>query len=309
MSLISFLDRFPDDEACIAHLEAIRWPGGVTCPHCGAVENAGRTGRFRYWQCRACRRQFTALLGTPMEGTHLPLRTWFAAIYLIASSSKGIAATKLAEQIGVSYKTAWFLGHRVRRMMQDDEALLRGVVEVDETYLGGKRRKGAASKRDSDDDQPKGRGGSRKGMVAVAVERAGKARAKKAGTHSEMTLANFVYRNVDRASVLVTDELPAYRWIGRKFPAHLRVNHSKDEWVRRDPLAAAVAHTNTAESFNATIKRKWIGVHHWWSIKHSNRYLAEIAFHWNRRKAGIEACVHALFSGAHGRLRWRECVA
>lgn len=309
MSLLTFLDRFPTEEACLAHLEGLRWPDGPVCPKCGAVGNAGRTGKPRYWQCRACRQHFTVLHGTPLEGTHLPLRAWFAAVYLVAASSKGIAATRLAEQIGVTYKTAWYLGHRLRRMMQDEDFILRGVVEADETYLGGKRRKGEASKRDKDDDQPKGRGGSRKVMVAVAVEREGRAKAKKAGTHSEMSLANFVRLNVDLGSVLCTDELPAYRWIGSKFPAHLTVNHSADEWVRRDPHAAADAHTNTAESFNATVKRAIIGVWHWFSIKHSDRYLCEIGFRWNRRKTKAEARVADMLGTAQGRLRWRECVA
>lgn len=315
MSLLAFLDRFPTEEACLAHLEGLRWPEGPICPKCGAVNDATKLPRPRYWMCRACRHQFTVLHGTPIEGTHLPLRTWFAAVYLVAASSKGIAATRLAEQLGVSYKTAWFLGHRLRRMMQDPGFVLRGVVEVDETYIGGKRRKGEASKRDSDDDQPKGRGGSRKTMVAVAVERGGKAKAKRAGTHSEMVgqrccpTANFVRLNIDLGSVLCTDELPAYRWIGSKFPAHLRVNHSADEWVRRDPHAAADAHTNTAESFNAILKRAIVGVWHWFSIKHTDRYVGEIAFRWNRRKARAEAKVADMLLAPHGRLRWRECIA
>jgi hypothetical protein len=124
-----------------------------------------------------------------------------------------------------------------------------------------------------------------------------------------MSLANFIWRNVDLGSVLCTDELPAYRWIGSKFPAHLRVTHSAEEWVRFDPLAAAIAHTNTAESFNATLKRAIIGVWHWFSIKHANRYLSEISFRWNHRKAKAEARITELLLSRHGRLRWRECIA
>ena len=251
---------------------------------------------------------FTVLHGTPLEGTHLPLRTWFAAMYLTCAASKGISSVKLAEHLDITQKSAWFLAQRIRRMMDDDATLLRGVVEVDETYLGGKRRKGRASQRDPEDDQPKGRGGGRKAMVVVASERKGKARAKRGPTHSECTIATFVYKTVDiRRSVLVTDELPAYRWIGRKFPAHLKVNHSRKEWTRHDPLAAAVAHTNTAESFNATIKRAIIGVWHWFSIKHADRYLAEIAYRWNARST--DARLAGLFATKAARLRWRECVA
>ncbi|WP_264186232.1 IS1595 family transposase [Hydrogenophaga taeniospiralis] len=203
----------------------------------------------------------------------MPLPTWFMAIYLIATSSKGVSAMVISRQLGISYKTAWFLCHRIRQLLADDDCTLKGIVEVDETYIGGKRRRDAKSKRDSDDDQPKGRGGSRKMMALTAVERDGKAKARKGRTHSERAIAGVVFYWLDRDAVLVTDELPAYRWIGKRFPAHLRVNHSRGEWSRRDPLAVACAHTNSVESFNATIKRAISGVRHWFSIKHADRYV------------------------------------
>ncbi len=128
-----------------------------------------------------------------MERTHLPLPTWFMAIYLIATSSKGVSAMVISRQLGISYKTAWILCHRIRQLLADDDSTLRGIVEVDETYIGGKRRRDAKSKRDSDDDQPKGRGGSRKMMAVTAVERDGKAKARKGRTHSERTIAGAVF--------------------------------------------------------------------------------------------------------------------
>lgn len=238
------------------------------------------------------------------------MRTWFTALYLVAASSKGISSVRLAEHLGVGQKTAWFLGQRIRRMMENNEDLLKGIVEADETYLGGKKRKkGQTSKRDPDDDQPVGRSGTRKSMVTVATERNGRARAAKGKTHSERTIAAFVLTNLDIGqTVLVSDELPAYRWIGSKFPAHLHVNHSKGEYVRRDPLAAAVAHTNTAKSFNATLKRAVIGVWHWFSIKHTNRYLNEVSFRWNHRRQSAQARLDGLFVGNTWRLRWKELV-
>jgi transposase-like protein len=191
MDLVSFLDRYPSQGACFAHFEAVRWPSGPVCPKCGVVNDALRLPkREGYWMCRACRAQFTVLHGTPMEGTHLPLRTWFGAIFLLATSSKGVSSMVISRQLGIGYKTAWFLTHRLRAMMEQDWEKLRGIVEADETYVGGKKRKkGQASKRDSDDDQPKGRGGSRKMMATVAVERGGKARVRKGRTHSERTIA------------------------------------------------------------------------------------------------------------------------
>lgn len=308
MSLIDFLDRFSDQEVCIAHLEAVRWPRGVTCPKCGEVGNALRLHRPGYWHCRGCRAQFSVLHDTPMEGTHLPLRTWFGAIYLTATSSKGVSAMVLSRQLDIGYKTAWFLGHRLRNLMKQDWDTLKGIVEVDEVYLGGKRRKNQTSRRDSDEDQPKGRGGSRKAMVVVGVERSGRAKAKRGGTHSERTIADFIYRNVDRRSALMTNDLPAHHWIGQKFSAHLAVNHTKGEYTRFDPLAVGPAHVNTAESFNAILKRAWVGVWHWLSIKHCHRYLDQVVFHWNHRKADVAMRLADIFTARGRRLRFRECV-
>ena len=306
---MAFLDRFPDQEACIAHLEAVRWPKGTVCPKCGEIGNSLKLPRPGYWQCRSCRAQFNVVNGTPMEGTHLPLRTWFGAIFLTATSGKGVSAMVLSRQLDIGYKTAWFLAHRIRNLMTQDWEALRGLVEVDEVYLGGKRRKkNQTSRRDSDDDRPRGRAGTRKAMVVAGVERGGKAKVKRGRSHAERTIAEFVYRHVDRSSTLLTDDLPAYRWIGRKFRAHLAVNHTKGEYARFDPLAAAPAHVNTVESFNAMLKRAWVGVWHWFSIKHTHRYLDQIVFHWNHRKADVATRLGDLFT-AHGRrLRFKECV-
>ena len=221
-----------------------------------------------------------------MERTYLPLPTWFMAIYLIATSSKGVSSKVISRHLGISYKTSWFLCHRIRLLLADDDSTLKGIVEVDETYIGDKRRRDAKSKRDSDDDQPKGRGGSRKMMAVTAVERDGEAKARKGRTHSERTIAGAVFDWLNLDAVLVTDELPAYRWIGKRFPAHLRVNNNKGEWSRRDPLAVACVHTNSVESFNPTIKRAIAGVGHWFSIKHADRYLRELAVRWNIRRMG-----------------------
>ena len=309
MSLLPFLKRFPDDDACWAHLEAARWPQGAHCPKCGSFRSH-KAGRPHYRRCTDCRAKFTAAHGTPFEGTHLGLRVWFTAIYLIASSSKGVSSVKLGEQLGVTQKTSWFLGHRIRRMMDDREGLLSGIVEADEVYLGGKRRKDAKSKRENDDDQPKGRGGSRRTMVTVATERGGRARAKRGMTHSGSTIANFVYENVSReGTILCTDELQAYRWIGKKFARHLRVNHSKGEYVRKVEGAPCLVHSNTAESFNATVKRAIIGVWHWFSNKNTDRYLTEIAFRWNERKSDTNSRLETMLRTSGQRLRWRELVA
>jgi transposase-like protein len=306
-SLAKFMRQFPDDDACWSHLEAVRWAHGPVCPKCGNIGPTSKVGRVHYHQCRACNAKFTVTFGTPLEGTHLPMRTWFIALYLLSVSSKGLSSVALARHLGIGQKTAWFLGHRIRAMMEDDSGLLRGIVEADETYLGGKRKRGTRSKRDDDGNQPKGRGGTRKGMVVAAVERGGKARAKRSGTHSGRTIASFLAGNVSRDSVLSTDELPAYRWIGRKFRAHLTVNHSRDEFVRNDPLATARAHSNTVESWNATLKRAIAGVWHWFSIKHTDKYCVETAFRWHHRT--MDARMSAMLCDSSGRLPWKVLTA
>lgn len=290
MSLMPFLSRFPDNDACWAHPELMRWPDGPVCPKCGSIDQAtAQKSRPHYWQCRACRALFTVAMGTR---THLP----------IANSDVVHRAL-----LGRRKKHGRFLGqagrasrHRTENRMVpvpahpphdggQGRAADRHRRGGRSTYLGEKKRgKGKIRKRGHDDDQPKGRSGSRKSMVIVATERGGRARAARGRTHSGRNIARFVLDNVNRAgTVLVSDELPAYRWIGRKFPAHLHVNHSAGEYVRHDRHAAATAHVNTAESFNSTLKRVWVGVFHWFPIKHSNHCLHEVAFRWSATRVEI----------------------
>jgi len=276
---MSSLKQFPDDDACWSHLERVRWPDGPICPKCANVGPTMKCGRAHYHLCKACNAKFTVAMGTPLEGTHLPMRTWFTALYLLAVSSKGLSSVALGRHLGIGQKTAWFLGRRIRAMMADDTGLLRGIVAADETYIGGKRKRRQKSKREGDGDQPKGRGGSGKAMVVTAVDRGGKVRAKRGGTHCERTIATFLSRNVSLESVLSTDELP-YRWIGRKLRAHLR---SAGEPVHNDPDVAAKAHSNTADSWNATFKRAINGGWHFISIKHLDHYGTETALRWNLR--------------------------
>lgn len=309
MDIKKFSSLFGTEQACVAYLAKRRWPHGTVCDKCGSIGTGRKTAELRVWFCSVCRKSFSVTSGTPMDHTHLPLPVWFSAIFMIATSSKGVSAVVLSRQLGVSYKTAWFLGHRIRKLMAEKDVTLQGIVEVDETYIGGKRRKGQTSKRDDDDDQPTGRAGTKKMMAVTAVERDGKSRARKAKTHNAKSIATLVHEWLDPNAAIVTDELPAYRWIGRKYRAHLRVNHSKGEWSRRDPLAIACAHTNTVESFNATIKRTIMGVFHWFSIKHADRYLEEISGRWNMRKMTAEERFETAFRTVIGPLPWKELTA
>lgn len=311
MSLPAFLERFPDDDACWAHLEAVRWPKGPVCPKCGSVNDAHLVGRAHYRRCNACRAKFKATHGTPLEGTHLPLRTWFTALHLVAATSKGVSSVELAGHLGIGQKTAWYLGQRIRRMVEDRDGLLSGIVEVDEPHPGGKKRgRGQPPKRHPDDDRPTARSGTRQSMATVAAEHGGRARVAKGKTRSEWTIAALVLRHPDIGrTVLVTDELPACCWIGRSFLTQLRVNHSKAEHLRVDENAAAIVHTNTAEAFNAAVRRTVIRVWHRFSIKHTNRCLREVSFRWNRRTQDADARLTGLFACNAAQLRWKDLVA
>ena len=183
MDIKTFSDIFGTEEACVEYLARKRWPHGPTCDKCGVVNDALKTARSRYWSCRACGNMFSVTKGTPFEHTRLPLVKWFLAIFLIATSSKGVPVMVISRQLAISYKSAWFLTHRIRALLGEDDALLRGVVEVDETYLGGRRRRDAKPRCNDDDQQPKGRGGSRRLTVIRVIERQGKAKARKDKTH------------------------------------------------------------------------------------------------------------------------------
>ncbi len=311
MDLRRFLARYPDDATCRAHVEALRWPNGPICPRCGSVNLATQSGHDpRIWRCRACRHEFRVTDGTPMEGSHLPLNTWFLAIYLIATSSKGISAMKLKDMLGLSYKTAWFLGHRVRAMLADGSAeKLTGVVEADETYVGGRKRKKRDDAEDQDGRPPhRGRGRARS-TVLVATQRKGRVKAKRIASHGVEDIAPKLWAWVSpNETVLATDELPAYRWIGRKFAAHLRVRHVAGEYARTDARTGIRAHVNTAESFNSQFKRAIIGVWHLISAKHCDRYLAEVAFRWNARGLDAEGRLDAMVLTGQ-RLRFRELIS
>jgi transposase-like protein len=308
--------RFCNEPACLAFLEKARWPKGPVCPQCGALDHASRiTTRPGLFTCLDCGRQFSLTAGTPMHKTHLPICTWIIAAYLIATSSKGMSSLKLASLLGLQYRTTWHLTHRIRAMMDSDPGLLRGIVELDETYLGGKRRrknrpqppapvplletpKPVEPKRDR---RRKAGRGTDKPMAFTAVERGGKLRFAAILSHGTENFAPLVGRWVAGDVIISTDELPAYLAIGRQLGGHIRVNHSKGEFARNDERYGLRAHCNTAESAHSLFKRAIIGVFHRISSKHMSRYLNEIAFRWNHRGA-FEGRLGVLFANTAGPL-------
>jgi transposase-like protein len=282
--------------------ECIRWPNGPVCPHCGSVEATkleGKAHREGLYKCRGCEGQFTATVNTIMEDSHLPIRTWLMAFAILCSSKKGVSAMQLQRQLGLgSYRTAWHMAHRIRHAMSKEplSGLLKGTVEVDETYVGGKPRKGSGRPRKY------GRGTAKTPVVAL-VERGGRVRAHKivgAGDNLKQEIRD----HVDRGSRVMTDELMAYRGIGKEFAGgHHMVSHSKGEYARGD------ASVNEAESYFALLKRGIVGSFHHVSKQHLDRYCDEFSFRWNHRKiSDSDRTVEAIKSGEGKRLMYRDPI-
>lgn len=265
INLISLIDRFHSEEKCRAYLEALRWPDGVTCPRCSGSTVSKIAQRDQY-DCDSCRYQFSVTSGTIFHDTHLPLWKWFAAVYLITESKKGMSANQLKRSIDESYKTAWYLAHRIREALRTEGALLSGVIEVDETWIGGK---------------VKGKGRpylGNKTMVIGAVERGGRVRTQTGGTPSRKELHGFIEKHVSPdAEAIYTDEHSGYGDMNDGDTKHETVNHSAEEWVRGN------VHTNTVESAWSLFKRGVAGSFHKVSKKHLDRYLDEFEFRFNNR--------------------------
>jgi transposase-like protein len=277
---------FTDPEAARAHFEAIRWPNGPCCPFCGGFDRVavlgGKSMGPGWYHCKDCRKKFTAAVGTIYERSHIPLTKWFLATHLLCSSKKGMSAHQLGRMLGLPYKTAWFMAHRIREGMREISPEPMGgagkIAEADETFIGGKEKNKHKSKRN-----PLHIGGVGKEAVFSLVERGGKFRSHHVASVSAKTLKPILEKHLDRASALMTDGEGQYRTLGPMFARHEAVNHSIEEYVRGD------AHTNTVEGYFSILKRGINGVYHHVSEQHLKRYLGEFDFRYNERSAlGVE---------------------
>jgi transposase-like protein len=318
---LSDISRFSEDQAR-DYFEQIRWPTGPICPHegCGSSEatklgydpkrrkpdsqlrGRRRPHRERLYRCADCGRQYSSLVNTILEDTHLPVRTWLMAFAIMCSSKKGVSALQLQRQLGLgSYRSAWHLAHRIRHAMTKEPlaGLLGsdgGTVEVDETYVGGKPRKGGKKSH-------RGRG-TRKTPVVGLVERDGRARAHVVADVTGRTLKATVRKHVDPNARVMTDEMPSYFGLGNEFAGgHYVVRHSVGEYVRGE------AGTNQVESYFALLKRGVIGSFHHVSAKHLDRYCNEFSFRWDLRKVtDSERTIAAIKAGEGKRLMYREPI-
>ena len=262
IDLVKLFTEYGSDEACRSYLEALRWPEGVECPNCGG-KSISRIKTRKQFDCNACRKRFSVTTGTVFHDSHLSLPKWFAAVFLMTEAKKGMSANQLRRTLGIAHKTAWYLCHRIRHAMTeeyDHTDMLGGVVEIDETYIGGKGHKGGWM--------------GNKTMVVGAIERDGRLRVEAQPSAAHQHIKDFVVLNVGADATVYTDEHQAYRGL----PNHDTVNHSADEYVRGQ------VHTNTVESAWSLFDRAVIGSFHNISKKHLPAYLDEFEFRFNNRE-------------------------
>ncbi|HVR32568.1 MAG TPA: IS1595 family transposase [Acidimicrobiia bacterium] len=304
------LARISDEEAWEL-VEKLRWNGKPVCPHCGNDERpyllektsgwrttkAGNPAYRRVWKCGACRKQFSALVGTIFHGTHIPLGTWLTAIHMMCAGKNGVSAHELHRQLGVTYKTAWFLCHRIREAMKRPPLVgkLAGIVEADETYIGGQPRAGQIK-----DRKERRMWAERKAKVVTLVERDGEARSYHVANVTGETVGTLLSDNVGPDTRLMTDGHHVYRKPGSQFPSHEWVEHRSGEYARGDVT------TNTVEGFFAQFKTSLDGTYHHVSQAHLHRYLAEFDYRYSTRKMSDgERTVRAIQQAAGRRLKYQ----
>jgi transposase-like protein len=262
VNLVNLIQQFNSEDKCRNYLEALRWPEGVLCPRC-ECESVSKLEARNQYECNSCRYQFSVTSGTIMHDTHLPLWKWFLTVYMIVESKKAVSANQIKRMVEVSYKTAWYLCHRIREALLQPHALLTGVVEIDESFLD-------SSKPGPLKNRP---------LLMGAVERGGRVAIKaKRGHADRRTLRQFLRENVSKdVEAIYSDDNQAYGKLEDRYWKHETVKHGKEEWVRGD------VHTNSMESVWGLFKRSVIGSFHKISFKHLDRYIDEFEFRFNNR--------------------------
>lgn len=264
-NLIQLFEKYNSEDRCREFLESLRWPTGVACVRCGVVSVSKLEKRHQY-ECNSCRYQFSVTAGTGFHDSHLPLWKWFLAVYLICESKKGMSANQIKRTLGISYKTAWYLCHRIREAMKCEESeKLTGIVEADETFVGGrydKRRKRPAFE---------------KPCVVGVIQRGGDVRAQTIPSRGARAISAFVRESVEPGSMLMTDDYAGYQKVGQEYD-HNIIQHSKLSYV------VGETHTNSIENFWSLFKRGLVGSFHKVSEKHLDRYLDEFTYRFNGRQ-------------------------
>jgi len=270
-SAFDFFQKFPDEKTAREYMETARWPNGIRCIHCGH-DTVYKIRDGKIYTCKSCRKQFTIRTGTVMEASHISIRKWMYAMYLVSTSRKGISSVQLSKEIGITQKSAWFMLHRIREACgMEASTKIGGTVEADETYVGGKEKNRHNSKK-----LKIGRGVAGKAIVFGARNREGEIRTRVIESTEGVVIRSAIEDNVAKGSKLYTDEHRSYKTLNGY--DHKSVNHGIEEYVRGD------VHTNSIESVWALLKRGHYGTFHQWSKKHLEKYVDEFAFRLNTKE-------------------------
>jgi transposase-like protein len=309
LNLVTLAKEYADEDNARALLESILWPNGPVCPHCknhkdkAIYKMESKPGsktkmRAGLHKCGACRNTFTVKVGTIFEDSHLPISKWLMAIYILCASKKSISALQMSRMLKITYKAAWFMNHRLRFAMNPNQPLanlLKGVVEIDETYVGGKG-----------DMKTKV---LRKTPVVALIERGGEMRTAVVANVTQRNLRAVINETVDKSAVINTDESPVYRNQLNSFEGHDKVNHSKELYVLKMAGSGRLAHVNSCESFFSLLKRGVMGSWHHVSRQHLPKYAGEFAFRWNYRSISDgERMKVAIGLTTDKRLTYREVI-
>jgi transposase-like protein len=310
LNLSQLAKYFSDEDAARELLEEMRWgKNGAVCPHCGGADpyklvakaTSKKPGRKGLYKCKACRKQFTVTVKTVFEDSRIPISKWLLALHLLASSKKGVSAHQLHRNLGISYKAAWFMAHRLRYAMSDGNPLeqMVGTIEADETYVGGRRKR---MRGETKQEAQKAKFDNKVPVVALVNRDTGKVRATVMPRVTRENLHEYIGKNVEmKHSRLYTDEAPVYEHIGRRFFSHEQVNHTKGEYAR------GTVNTNSAEGFFGILKRGITGVYHHVGKGHLSKYVDEFSFRYNSRTVSDGKRAEMLVQGAAGkRLTYKQ---
>ncbi len=311
-NLLELLNYFKEEQICRNYLEQIRWSDKIVCPHCGHEKcfkfKDGMTYHekcFKFkdgmtYRCSGCKKDFSVRTGTIFGDSRIPLQKWFAAIYLITSHKKGISSIQLHKDLGITQKTAWFLLHRIRKAFGIlDESQLSGIVEADETFIGGNEKNKHKSKKT---ENSQGRSMKTKTAVAGIIERGGKIRAKQVKNTNGYNLKPFIFKNVAFGSQVNTDEWGGYNGLAANF-FHKRINHLEGEYVNGN------IHTNSIENFWSLLKRGVTGIYHSVSEKHTQSYVDEFVFRYNTRKQTEDTRFDYMLNNINTHLSYNELIS